>query len=557
MDLDRIVKIVQLDSLERASLSQEESVLAVLGAGTLYFLTRAVLDQHGTNNGITITSPKDIIQYGVGTGVQGLISRYLCTPRVVAICVTNHSLPSLPKGVGNLANLREINVSGNLIERIPEEIGRLRSLETLDIHNNCIRELPESLGGLASLQELNAMGNRIERVPESLGRLRSLQVLGLKDNCLTELPDVFSGLQELREVYLTGNTLESLPDSMCECQSLVKIQLSHNGTLKHLPEKIGQLSRLELFRAACCDLQHIPESLMNAHSLSWLSIAGNPLAGSLKKPNAPCVSIDDVMVGKKLGDGASGEVFEGEYKKKQVAVKLFRKDTSPDGHCEDEIAIACMLHDDNLVNVLARIDHPHLGVVMEYVEGSPLALKPNKDSVLRCRWKEGQLFPISFVLRCLSSVSGALEHMHTKGIAHGDVYAHNVLARDDGTSILCDYGAAFAYQRSNKQHGLFELHDVRAFGLLVRDLIERVDISFADMETAIDCQKQLLIISQQCLAVDPHKRPTFAALARKIRSLERASASTGRTPRSDSRIFFSRHAKHNANSRSSGSQTAR
>eukprot|EP00889_Picochlorum_renovo_P000273 jgi/Picre1/27303/NNA_000272.t1 len=167
--------------------------------GTLYFLTRAVLDQHGTNNGITITSPKDIIQYGVGTGVQGLISR-----------------------VGNLANLREINVSGNVIERIPEEIGRLRRLETLDIHNNCIRELPESLGGLASLQELNAMGNRIERVPESLGRLRSLQVLGLKDNCLTELPDVFTGLQDLREVYLTGNTLESLPDSMCECQSLVK-----------------------------------------------------------------------------------------------------------------------------------------------------------------------------------------------------------------------------------------------------------------------------------------------------------------------------------------------
>jgi serine/threonine protein kinase len=32
--------------------------------------------------------------------------------------------------------------------------------------------------------------------------------------------------------------------------------------------------------------------------------------------------------------------------------------------------------------------------------------------------------------------------MHSKGICHGDVYAHNVLADSEGNAVLCDYGEA-------------------------------------------------------------------------------------------------------------------
>lgn len=30
---------------------------------------------------------------------------------------------------------------------------------------------------------------------------------------------------------------------------------------------------------------------------------------------------------------------------------------------------------------------------------------------------------------------------HFAGVAHGDVYAHNVLADEEGRVFLCDYGA--------------------------------------------------------------------------------------------------------------------
>jgi serine/threonine protein kinase len=75
------------------------------------------------------------------------------------------------------------------------------------------------------------------------------------------------------------------------------------------------------------------------------------------------------------------------------------------------------------------------------VDGRSLAEKPNLVSLLRCRWGKGRRLAAPFVLRAATDVASALEYMHARGICHGDVYAHNVLAAEDGTAVLCDYGA--------------------------------------------------------------------------------------------------------------------
>lgn len=73
---------------------------------------------------------------------------------------------------------------------------------------------------------------------------------------------------------------------------------------------------------------------------------------------------------------------------------------------------------------------------------SPLAARP--QSLLRCRWAPGRTFSLDFVLRVAGGLADALEHMHYRGVAHGDVYAHNVLADEEGRVYLCDYGACGA-----------------------------------------------------------------------------------------------------------------
>lgn len=52
----------------------------------------------------------------------------------------------------------------------------------------------------------------------------------------------------------------------------------------------------------------------------------------------------------------------------------------------------------------------------------------------------------------MTDVASALAYMHRHCVAHGDVYAHNMLARADGHTVLCDYGAAFFYPAAEGPH---------------------------------------------------------------------------------------------------------
>ena len=63
--------------------------------------------------------------------------------------------------MGDLANLRELNLSGNRLRgEIPPELGNLVSLEKLHLQDNLLEgTIPPELGDLANLTELNLGGN--------------------------------------------------------------------------------------------------------------------------------------------------------------------------------------------------------------------------------------------------------------------------------------------------------------------------------------------------------------------------------------------------------------
>ena len=65
------------------------------------------------------------------------------------------------------------------IEKIPESIGKLTNLQSLDLSYTQISELPESIGNLTSLQSLNLDSTQISVLPESIWNLTRLQDLNL------------------------------------------------------------------------------------------------------------------------------------------------------------------------------------------------------------------------------------------------------------------------------------------------------------------------------------------------------------------------------------------
>lgn len=63
-------------------------------------------------------------------------------------------LESLPPEIGDLNNLRKLNISFNKLENLPLEFYKLIELRQLDLKSNILRELDPSIGDLIMLESL-------------------------------------------------------------------------------------------------------------------------------------------------------------------------------------------------------------------------------------------------------------------------------------------------------------------------------------------------------------------------------------------------------------------
>jgi hypothetical protein len=91
----------------------------------------------------------------------------------------------------------------------------------------------------------------LERPPVAASQpVRAARAQG---NRLTALPASVGRLGALVELFITDNALEELPAELGGCAALVKVQASFNR-LRALPSALARLPRLEMLRAAVCDI---------------------------------------------------------------------------------------------------------------------------------------------------------------------------------------------------------------------------------------------------------------------------------------------------------------
>ncbi|EOA40343.1 hypothetical protein CARUB_v10009069mg [Capsella rubella] len=145
--------------------------------------------------------------------------------------VTGNKLTSLPESIAQCRSLVELDASFNNLTSLPANIGYgLLNLERLSIQLNKIRFFPNSICEMRSLRYLDAHMNEIHGLPIAIGRLTSLEVMNLSSNFgdLTELPDTISDLANLRELDLSNNQIRVLPDSFFRLEKLEKLNLDQN-----------------------------------------------------------------------------------------------------------------------------------------------------------------------------------------------------------------------------------------------------------------------------------------------------------------------------------------
>lgn len=182
----------------------------------------------------------------------------------------------LPDSIGKLSSLVTLDLSENRIVALPETIGGLSSLTKLDLHSNRIGELPGPIGDLLSLVVLDVRGNQLSSLPATFGRLILLQDLDLSSNRLSSLPDTIGSLVSLKNLNVETNDIEEIPHTIGKCSSLKELRADYNR-LKALPEAVGKIETLEVLSVRYNNIKQLPTTMSSLLSLKELDVSFNEL----------------------------------------------------------------------------------------------------------------------------------------------------------------------------------------------------------------------------------------------------------------------------------------
>ena len=430
---------------------------------------------------------------------------------------------------GQLTGTRRLTLACGLTEFPPEIFDLAESLEILDLSGNALNSLPDDLPRLHKLRILFCSDNQFTELPAVLGQCPALVMVGFKANQIRTVPGASLPVA-LRWLILTDNQIEQLPHQLGRCTQLQKLMLAGNR-LQALPPEMAACTRLELLRLAANSLTELPAFLLSLPRLSWLAYAGNPFcepAEMAALDRAPISLIDwnTLTLQHTLGEGASGVIHQAQHQRDEavqaVAVKLFKGAVTSDGlpRCEMTACISAGAHA-NLIPVLGQVQgHPAgvQGMVMALIDPlfGNLAGPPSLDSCTRDVYPEATAFDLTSVITLALGIACAARHLHAQGLMHGDLYAHNILHAGQGRALLGDFGAAsfFAPDKGEQAQALQQL-EVRAFGCLLEELLTRCH-GTADSHASLQALRAL---QAACMNDATRVRPLFHEIELVLKAL--------------------------------------
>ena len=208
---------------------------------------KVLIDLSNSTNGSKWTKKWDL-----STPVSEWFGVEIENGSVVSIILLNNNLNGeLPSSIGNLKNIRVLNLAFNSLEGdLPQTIVRLKSLIVLRLgKNNLTGRLPENIDDMQRLEILDLFSNRISgKLPKSLGYLRNLKVVSLSDNAIEGvIPLEIGKLGSLERLELADNELHGgVPKEISGLTKLYSLVLSKNKLTGEFPEAVLSLANLRI-----------------------------------------------------------------------------------------------------------------------------------------------------------------------------------------------------------------------------------------------------------------------------------------------------------------------
>ena len=224
--------------------------------------------------------------------------------------------------------------------------------------------------------------------------------------------------------------------SNAPCKALFKEENSNHVRLKHLLLKHSKIGFIENFSSL--SLSPIIRKISASDEL-----VGTPFQDNIEFNDeiaAKIIEKDDFELGRVLGSGGFGSVYEGIFRNEKAAIKMMHKFTkNPVAQRESfraEFHVMRFNHP-NIVKTLAatHMDKFDQGawVVMEYVGAS------NLNTLLH---DPTENFNSERCLKFSHQIASALSYAHKNRIAHLDLKPANILIDEDGNCKVGDFGCS-------------------------------------------------------------------------------------------------------------------
>eukprot|EP01134_Creolimax_fragrantissima_P007047 CFRG7047T1 len=207
------------------------------------------------------------------------LGSYTLPTSLVVLQLHKNQITSFDRCVERLTNLNTLDLSHNLIRKLPDlKLPHLvylnlngNSLSRADLTGLRLRTMLCKANFLTLIQmdltlmtELNLSRNKIATLPDMFDRATSLKILNLTDNQLNELPKSITSLFRLEVLKVRRNQLWSLP-SMGEFRHLHELDVAQNN-LTYLPDNLFQLPLLKILNASSNQIQSLPNLLWKLQS---------------------------------------------------------------------------------------------------------------------------------------------------------------------------------------------------------------------------------------------------------------------------------------------------
>ena len=218
-------------------------------------------------------------------------------------------LTKIPEVVWQCKNLQTLNISCNQIRVLPASIAQLQQLQILVLGSsicggNPLTDLPQSLTKLPHLTDLFLSYTDFENLPELIGdlsHLKTLQMLHMKrlkalPNSLIKLKNLevleihsyapielftipHSGwyrLRKLRLLYMNLPGLKTLPRAMFQLPYLQHLSLLGNRDLSRVSSQIRTLQSLQVLDVSFTKLKQLPVEMKQLPNLKQIRMMGTP-----------------------------------------------------------------------------------------------------------------------------------------------------------------------------------------------------------------------------------------------------------------------------------------